>query len=632
MGLPLDVWSLDIETRPLDTSKAPHAALEPWRVRQGLAEISSIAVCKGNGAPLQVINSGRSDWLKEVLGVLEMLRGKNVWGHYATFDVAFLIATIEPNRRRHAPEAVGSVNWRDTKLLAKWLVNGQYPERIKFSYSLKNLCKTFMPGHPQLQAFLEVKDKSVLAGEDEAYWRERGVLDAVMTRDLAIELMSKVPPEMRVGVLTEMKCIAPVSNAWVNGIKINEGKIESVTKLLQSKMDEATEQLGVKPETLNSPKQLGQLLFTDWALQPLSYGKSKLPSTAREDLMWINYDLKQVKSPKAEKMDLVLRYKKNRTLETKYVKTLLTALGNTMDGHIYGVPNLFGTYTGRMTYSNETVDGYKVSIALHQLPRKAKEVRELLEAEEGQYVLEFDASGQESRLMAIRSRDESMVQVFQHGLNFHSMTGAAIIGMGYEEFMTELAKSPTGYFVEQRQLGKLTNLSCNYRIGGRALANKAFVDYDTFMTEETGRFLVNTFGRQYRGVRRYWDEVIRSSRVLGYTEAFGGRRYKLKYWDEEQWATESSAINFPIQGGGASMKEIAIGEVERKFPELWFALDLHDANFDFTSVDNDKDAQELVKDVVSFLDKIDYSGYWGFTPPIPLTYEAAVGKSFKDTK
>jgi len=291
-----------------------------------------------------------------------------------------------------------------------------------------------------------------------------------------------------------------------------------------------------------------------------------------------------------------------------------------------------------MTYSNRTKkDGPKVSIALHQLPRvkgknaeAVRAIRSLLVAPEGFMVIENDASGQESRLMAIRSADPVMLEIFKRDLNFHSMTGAAIIGMDYNEFMKNYKASPSGYYVEQRQLGKLTNLSCNYRIGGPALAKKAFPEYDTYMTDDTGRFLVNTFSRQYAGIPVYWKEVIQFAKINGYTECFGGRRYKISKWDKKnRWLSESSAINMPIQGAGASMKEIAISELKRKIPEAIFSLDLHDATFCYIPENIEQQAEGAILDC---LNNIDYEAFWGFTPSIPLPYESATGTNFGEVK
>jgi DNA polymerase I-like protein with 3'-5' exonuclease and polymerase domains len=635
----MDLFGLDVETRAIDPRCAKYGALEPWRLRHGDAEISSMAVCRPDNTVIQIVNDKAQHlWEREVVELLRSLKGKRVFCHNALFDVAWVIATVQPFKFRSLPKEVTDIQWADTMLLVKWLVNGQLAEDSKFSYSLANLVETFLPDHPSTKDFVEMKKQPFVAGENAEYWESRGKLDVLMTRALAEKMMPLVPESMRVGLMTEWSCIVPVANSWINGIKIATEEIDSVEQMLMSKMDAATDHLGVMGPVINSPKQLGNLLFNEWGLTPWSYTPTKTPSTSGDDLMWIQYELKGVDPDMATKLGSIIDYKSHKTLKSKYIDTLKDALEYTGDGYIYGIPKLFGTYTSRMTYANSTVkDGPKVSIALHQLPRVkdknaevVKAIRSLLTAPEGFGVLEVDASGQESRLMAIRSGDPTMLDIFRRSLNFHSMTAAAIIGTDYNNFQEKYLASKSGYFVEQRQLGKLTNLSCNYRIGGRNLANKAFTEYDTYMTEATGRFLVNTFARQYPGVPAYWSDVIRSSKENGYTECYGGKRYKLSKWDEKsRWINESSAINFPIQGSGGSMKEIMISVLAKKMPETLLSLDLHDATFNFAKLDHLKETEEAM---VECLNSIDYSSFWGFDLPIPLPYESASGRSFGDVK
>src|SRR5574340_231568 len=628
-----EIYSLDIETR----SKVPElrhcAGLEPWRVRQGKAEISSIAICRPDDTTKQLVNKGHANWANELLDFLEELRGKVVYAHHAIFDVAWQIATLQPRKFKRVPQIVRDIRWRDTMYLTKWLINGQKVEMMDFSYSLVNLVQVFLPNHPLTPEFVKIKSQSVVAGENDAYWEERGLYDVILTRALAEELSPKLPKEQRIGLLTEFANIVPVANSWVNGIKIDVNDIERVEKILDEKMNSSCAAISIPMTVINSPKQLGNLLFSDWGLKPLNYGKTG-GSTAKDDLLMIQYIVNQSGNKGlAEKMGHVMTVKENSTLKSKYIKTLKQALEHTGDGYIYGVPRIFATYTGRMSYSNETYKGGpKVSIALHQIPRKAKEVRGLFCAPEGVALLEDDASGQESRLMAIRSGDPVMLKVVNEDKNLHSMTGSSIIGMDYDDFMKAFKAEGKdgGYHTEQRQLGKLTNLSCNYRIGGRALSEKAFTKYDTFMTEQTGKFLVNRFQSLYGGIPLYWSDVIQLTKTMGYTEAYGGRRYKIHLWDNQnRWSSESSALMFPIQGAGAAMKEIAIKEIYEKFEEVFFCLDLHDASFFYCDRAH---MDELDQEVLNTLNKVNYKAYWGFKPACPLTYESACGTSFKDVK
>ena len=623
-----DVYALDVETSSTDPSMSTYAALEPWRLRQGKARIDSLAVCGPDGVT-QVVNNG-SSWIDQVKDILFSLRGQTVYCHFAVFDVAWLISQVEPSKFRPVPELIRDIKWRDTVLLAKWLVNGQTAEKANLSYSLANLCKVFLKGHPRLAEFLAIKGIDATAGEDDDYWQSRGVLDVIMTRDLAIFLQSRLPEVQRGGFMTECTNIIPVANSWINGIRIDTGKIDQVHSTFKSKMLDACNDLTIEAPVLNSPKQLAVLLYSNWGIKPRTPNANG-GSVSKEDLLFTEYDLRDTNPSIAAKLLKVIEYKKYRTLESKYIDTMYKALAHTGDGYIYGKPKIFGTYTGRMTYSNTTLKKkFHISIALHQLPRKEMSIRGLLIAPDGYEVTEVDASGQEARLMAIRSGDPTMLKIFFDGLNFHSMTGASICGLDYESFMMEYIKAKSGdFYYEQRQLGKLTNLSCLYRISGPALARKAYVDYDTYMTAGTGRFLVSTFVKKYTGVPDYWRDVIRFARENGYTETFGNRRYKITDWAEKSWVSESSAINFPIQSGGASMKEIAVHKIDTEFSDSFFCLDLHDASFVYTPLER---SHERFDDLVHTLDSIDYEPYWGFKPPIPLTYEGGHGRSFKDVK
>lgn len=633
-------FTLDIETAATNKSMILHAGLEPWRLRQGNGKITSIAICRPDNSTMQIVNDGGPDWIWKVSMLLAELQGQTVYAHYAVFDIAWLIAQVQPDRNGYIPQMIRGINWRCSQLLCKWLCNGQVAEDTKFSYSLANLVKTFLPGHPGTEDFLKMKAMGFNAGINDQYWLDRGNLDVIMTAALVDFLLTKLPPEQRVGLLTEFQCLVPVANSWIMGIRIDRKVLDRLQPELGAQKTEFARKLGIDESIFTSSKRLGHLLFNEWGLPVQSRTPTGAPGCSKEDLMWLQYNLlKEGSNDYAEKVGYILEAKVVATIMSKYVKTTHEALAHTTDGFIYGAPRIFGTYTGRFTYSNTTKSTdfdtdveskYKTGIALHQMPRKAKNIRSMLLPPEGMSLYEADAAGQESRLMALRSGDETMLKVFKDGLNFHSMTGASIIGADYYEFEDSRDQEHgTGYFTEQRQLGKLTNLSCNYRIGGKSLSEKAFVNYDTFMTIETGNFLVNTFKRTYSGVPKYWDDVVWESKAQGYADVFGGRRFKLSKWSTDRWMTESSAINVPIQGAGASMKEIALAEVYHKNQDCNFALDLHDANFMYVKTE---DVKQKAEELDYTLNNIDYSKYWGFTPSIPLPYESNYGNNFSDVK
>jgi len=635
-----EFFTLDLETKATDPAMSDHAGLEPWRLRQGKAMITSCDVYRPDGSVLQIVNKDPVEFKRQLIAALEELDDQVVYAHNATFDVAWLIAELQPERCGPIPDVIRRIHWRDSGLLTKWLINGQTAEFTHFSLSLANLVKTFLPEHPDTPDFLEMKAQGFKAGENEEYWLARGTADVKMTHALVAKLLPKVPSSMVIGLMTEFDCIVPIANSWITGFRINRKQLDENEVYYREMKDRIAKELGVSPAMFSSPKQLGNYLFNVLGLRPHSKTPSGNPGTSKEDLMWLEY--KQRMAGNTEVADIlkkILEAKESTTIYSKYVKTTYEALEHTGDGYIYSAPRIFGTYTGRMTYSNSTTSKdfetdtkskWKTSIAMHQIPRKAKMVRAMLMPPEGYRVGELDAAGQESRLMAIRSGDPVMLNIFKNDLNFHSMTGASIIGMEYDSFEeNRKLEDGEGHYTEARQRGKLTNLACNFRIGGKALSEQAFVKYDVMIDIQTGNHLVKTFCTSYRGVPKYWDDVIHESRVKGYTEAFGGRRFKLTDWQSHRWGTESSAIMVPIQGSGASMKEIAISEMYRNFHDVTFALDLHDASFFYIKEDV---IEERFKQVESHLNAIDYRKYWNFELPIPLPYDGGFGEDFSSVK
>jgi DNA polymerase-1 len=242
--------------------------------------------------------------------------------------------------------------------------------------------------------------------------------------------------------------------------------------------------------------------------------------------------------------------------------------------------------------------------------------------------VEFDASGQEDRLMALISQDPMLLKVFRDNMDIHCYTAASITGRGYDELMQmKAADDPwlTGD-TGMRQAGKVTNHSNKYRIGAAKMRITAKVDYGLDITVEEAKRWQQGFKRSFPGIPRYWTRAIQNAQRLGYAETLAGRTFLTpeSFFNnkKDSWSTQSSAINFPIQGSGADMKELAIATLHRKFPELLFAFDLHDGLFYYVKQGT---PIELLHDVQHALDNLDYESAWGITPSIPMTWDGEFG-------
>jgi len=613
-----ELYSLDLETKSLDPNNTQYA-LEPFRVSQGKATITDISVTGTDGTSILTQD------LNDLPGIIKKLAGKVVYAHYAIFDTAWCMAhgiSIHDMKK---------ITWRDTGLIAKWILNSQEIEFGSVRYSLANCVQHFLMHVPGAQDFIDMKAKGhdITAGENSAYWTERAMADTEWTTRLAAHCETNLPHSQIRGYLIEQKCILPIAYSWLLGLKLN-GPLAAKTKIrVEGAKHKISKHMGVAESVISSPSQLSDFLFKDNGLTPLNIGKSGRGSTSKDDLLIIQNRLIEAgEDGKARLLKNVLDFRQLITLSNKYLNGIERVVGYTGDGLSHGTPRMFSTYTGRMTYSSQTLrkKAWQVGLAQHQVPRKGP-TKTMIEALPGYLLSEFDASGQESRGMAIMSGDESMLSIFEKGLDFHGITGSDIAEREYSEFVDAFyADEPEA--MNQRYNGKFVNLSCNYRIGDKALQKKAFTQYGISVNFMVAKSWNDKFKSLFPGVPVYWSSVCAKAREDGYAETLAGRRYYLSDWNSHRWGTESSAINMPIQGFGAEMKYLAISEVFDKVPEALYALDVHDANFYYTP----KEQEEMHFEIYSVLQNLDYAGAWDVDIPIPLPWDAKRGATWASLK
>lgn len=614
--------ALDLETGSVSGDLSDGYALEPWRARQGKAFITSIAV-HGDRVNTQIVRPTR----EQLIEVLDSLAGEEVFAHFALFDVAWLIASIEPNRLARLHPSITRVRWRDTALLAKWCMNGRKADDIRLSYSLLNLIYLFKDklGHPGAEEFVRMKQQEGVDDPNNPYWLERGRQDVLWTYRLAKFLWSQLPEACHRGFVIEQRAIPQIANSWLIGMRVDMDALRRAEAETEETIQRGCAELGLSESVVGSPAQLGRVVFGTWGFEPLERTPTGQPKADADTWIILAH------STGDQRLRKLLEVRQALTIRSKYIRTAYEALARTGDGYMYGKPNLFGTQSGRLTYSSETKSGLKVSIAQHQIPRKAKNVRAYLTPPVGTNVFETDAAAQESRIMGIWSGDPEIIRIFNTGINFHSYTASSIYGVAYDEFQARY-KREEPQFIEWRQMGKLTNLSCNFRIGGKSLARKALTEYDTYMQELEGRKLVSTFKRTYPGIPAYWSAIIAFAKQHGYSYTLAQRRYKVPIDmlnSSDAWKVEGTVISHPIQGTGGDMFLAAISQV----PDARMQTSLHDGVF--WIVDEGPAGKEEAEYILRRMNETPYEKLWNLTEPLPikLEYEGSrIGTSYADVK
>jgi len=280
----------------------------------------------------------------------------------------------------------------------------------------------------------------------------------------------------------------------------------------------------------------------------------------------------------------------------------------------------------------------RTGIALHQWPR-LKVYRKEIVPPDGYVLAEFDFSGQEMRWMAEYSRDETMLNLFSSAPPYddaHGFMGSRLTNRTFEDLLA-CRKLPDEdprkkQADNDRYLGKFANLSLQYRTSAKKLMSKARIEYKIPMLLLEANQVRATYLQTFAGVPAYWDTQIQFAKMHGYVETFAGKRYRFSedaWMRDRAWGSESTAINFPIQGVGGSQKALAMAHL---VPYLWknggmFGWDLHDGLFNYLP---EKHAVEQAYEIREMLSNLPYEKAWGFKPTIPFPVDCKLGSSWGD--
>lgn len=570
--------------------------LQPWR-----GEIYTMAHYHKQGVTAQepTVDQLRT-WLNEC-----HTDGLTIVGWNVMFDIGWLIA-------KGLGEEVRKNKWLDAMLLLKRI------DGFRFSYSLKTIVKEKWPQYADY-AIDDFSKPTTPEG-----WQKMltyNLQDVVFTLTLAKEYLAQMTDKEVAMAMTEAECLPELAQAWVDGIYVNTDalqklKEENVTRLVQLRME-----LGISPKVIASPKQLANQLYVTWGLPILSRTEKGAPSTSKDALHQL-----AVAAPEDTRIKNLLEMRKCMTTQGKYVEAVEKSIAHHGRNVTHPQPQAGGTYTSRLTYSSKQGKGkseIQTGIALHQWSRD-KRVRAELEPPPGYLLGEWDFSGQEMRLMADASMDETLLSLFLDGIDSHAFMGASIKGLDWKWVHEEQDNDPAAK--QARYLGKFANLSLQYRIGVGTIRIRALTQYGLNLSEADAMLIRSKYLTTYPGVSQYWVDSIKRAGEKGYAETRGGHRIKLD--DMSEYSLQQTAINFPIQGTGGDMKLLALAVLKNHFAELGirFAWDLHDALFLY--IPDDSRAVKTAHFVEHTLSNLPYEKAWGWRPAVPLPVDGKLGTSW----
>ena len=289
-----------------------------------------------------------------------------------------------------------------------------------------------------------------------------------------------------------------------------------------------------QPFNLNSPKQLGEILFGKLQLPVVKKTASGGPSTDEEVLEKLAEDYPLPK--------LLLEYRGAAKLKSTYTDKL-PRMVNMRTGRVHTSYSQATAVTGRLSSTDPNLQN--IPVRTHE----GRRIREAFIAPAGSLIVSADYSQIELRIMAHLSRDESLLRAFSQGLDVHRATASEVFGVPVEEVSAE-----------QRRYAKTINFGLIYGMSAFGLAAQLGIE------REAAKNWIERYFARYPGVARYMNDTRAQATAQGYVETVLGRRLWLPEINSpngpRRGAAERQAINAPLQGTAADIVKLAMVAVQ----------------------------------------------------------------------
>lgn len=329
----------------------------------------------------------------------------------------------------------------------------------------------------------------------------------------------------------------------MNGVLVDRDLLKEFSETLRDELIELEDMIYEKAGTefnINSPKQLGEVLFDKMGLPAGKKTKTGQYSTAESVLKKLASDY--------EMPDLILEYRALKKLKSTYVDAL-PKLIHEETGRIHTDFNQSIAATGRLTSSNPNLQNIPIRT------ERGREIRKAFIAEKGFQLLSADYSQVELRVIASIAEDENMMAAFKNDEDIHSRTAKEIFELDSIDEVTS----------DQRRKAKEVNFGIPYGVSAYGLANRLGI------SNEEGKQMIDQYFDRFPGILRYINETKEFAKEHKYVQTLMGRRRYIPEIDSGNWNVRSfaerTAINMPIQGTAADIIKLAMINIQRYLEE-----------------------------------------------------------------
>lgn len=348
---------------------------------------------------------------------------------------------------------------------------------------------------------------------------------------------------------------------------------------------------------LNSPKQLGEILFEKLGLPPLK--KTKTGYSTNAEVLERLYDDHPI-------IESILAYRKIAKLQSTYVEGLLQLI-NPVSGRIHSTFNQTLTNTGRISSLDPNLQNIPIRT------EQGRELRKVFVAKPGYVLVDADYSQIELRVLAHMANEEKMIEGFKQNADIHRKTASEVFGTQMEHVSDE-----------QRSAAKAVNFGIVYGISDFGLSNNLNIPL------KRAKEYIDLYFERYPQIKTYMDEVVKEVEQQGYSTTIIGRRRYIPEILSKNFVVRNLgkrlAMNTPIQGSAADIIKIAMNKVYRYLKEEHIdgslILQVHD---ELLIEVREEKAQEVKEKLISLMEE-------AVSLSVPLKVDANMGHSWYEGK
>jgi DNA polymerase-1 len=432
--------------------------------------------------------------------------------------------------------------------------------------------------------------------------------DPAEEADYTLRLAEALAPELDAARLRQLYetielPLAPVLHRMeVAGITIDPQALRGLSVQMERQIEALTAEirrLAGKPFNINSPQQLGKVLFEDLGLRPGGRSaKTRALSTAAAVLEELAAEHEIVRR--------VLDYRQLTKLKGTYVDAL-PALIRSSTGRLHTTFDQCGSATGRLSSADPNLQNIPIRTEL------GRQIRAAFIPRPGWQLLSADYSQIELRVLAHFSEDPVLVDAFRRGEDIHTRTAAEVFGL-----------PPLMVGPEERRRAKAINFGIVYGLSAFGLGQQIDV------SRADAQAYIDSYFARYAGVKKFIDKTLAEVRRTGLTRTLFGRLRQIPDIKapnpNARGFAERTAVNSPIQGTAADLIKLAMIAIDRRLRDerrqAQMLLQVHDELLFEAPPEEVEALTRMVKQEMESVHKLE----------VPLLVEVGSGLNWRDVK